>query len=173
MSPTPRPPAGSHCRSLVVHGTAPLAAMQLCRARCTFDSSGLFQQLLAVPLYHLMHDVYILGGTCLWMLSTTDRPRDGASGTFFLPPFFFNVFPILCCGRFNFWGYSTINFFSPMMRYSEAGAADCGRGVIREFKDMVKACHSHGIEVRTRRRCDDSTMSQGQPRLIAYAWSTP
>jgi isoamylase len=44
----------------------------------------------------------------------------------------------------NFWGYSTVNFFSPMNRYassSEQGAA------VQEFKTMVKSLHQHGIEV--------------------------
>lgn len=38
---------------------------------------------------------------------------------------------------FNYWGYSTINFFSPTARY----------GTPREFKMMVKALHEAGIEV--------------------------
>ncbi len=45
---------------------------------------------------------------------------------------------------YNFWGYSTVNFFSPMQRYATSmkpGAA------IDEFKTMVKALHQHGIEV--------------------------
>lgn len=45
---------------------------------------------------------------------------------------------------YNYWGYSTVNFFSPMQRYvfgAQRGDA------IHEFKTMVKACHQHGIEV--------------------------
>lgn len=38
---------------------------------------------------------------------------------------------------FNYWGYSTINFFCPMARY----------GTIPEFKKMVKELHKAGIEV--------------------------
>jgi len=49
--------------------------------------------------------------------------------------------------RYNFWGYSTVNFFSPMLRYAAAGGADHGRAAIREFKEMVRACHREGIEV--------------------------
>lgn len=44
----------------------------------------------------------------------------------------------------NYWGYSTMNFFSPMQRYatnSENGTAT------REFKTMVKELHKNGIEV--------------------------
>jgi isoamylase len=44
----------------------------------------------------------------------------------------------------NFWGYSTINFFSPMNRY--ASSADVGASII-EFKTMVKELHKNGIEV--------------------------
>lgn len=45
---------------------------------------------------------------------------------------------------FQYWGYSTVNFFAPMNRYAaseELGAA------IKEFKDMVKAFHKNGIKV--------------------------
>lgn len=45
---------------------------------------------------------------------------------------------------FNYWGYSTVNFFTPMNRYAssdEPGAA------CREFKMMVRELHRHGIEV--------------------------
>ncbi|GIL56414.1 hypothetical protein Vafri_11724 [Volvox africanus] len=48
----------------------------------------------------------------------------------------------------NVWGYSHINFFAPMSRLASSSAA--GRGpeaVAREFKDMVKSLHAHGIEV--------------------------
>ncbi|KAK7353040.1 hypothetical protein VNO80_18473 [Phaseolus coccineus] len=45
----------------------------------------------------------------------------------------------------NTWGYSTINFFSPMSRYASAGGGSVNAS--REFKEMVKALHSSGIEV--------------------------
>lgn len=41
---------------------------------------------------------------------------------------------------FNFWGYSTVNFFSPMNRYAVSHAVD-------EFKLMVRELHRNGIEV--------------------------
>lgn len=44
----------------------------------------------------------------------------------------------------NFWGYSTINFFSPMNRYA---TSDQRGEVINEFKTMVKALHKNRIEV--------------------------
>ncbi len=47
-------------------------------------------------------------------------------------------------GLRNYWGYNTINFFSPEARYSSSG--DRGDQVA-EFKSMVKALHRAGIEV--------------------------
>lgn len=49
--------------------------------------------------------------------------------------------------KVNFWGYSTINFFSPMARYAAAGVKDCGREAIREFKTLVKEAHKFGMEI--------------------------
>ena len=43
-------------------------------------------------------------------------------------------------GLHNYWGYNTIGFFAPDMRYSAIGR-------ISEFKTMVKTLHSAGIEV--------------------------
>ncbi|XP_027356519.1 isoamylase 3, chloroplastic isoform X1 [Abrus precatorius] len=45
----------------------------------------------------------------------------------------------------NTWGYSTINFFAPMSRYASAGGGSVNAS--QEFKQMVKALHSAGIEV--------------------------
>jgi isoamylase len=47
-------------------------------------------------------------------------------------------------GLRNYWGYNSINFFSPEARYSSSG--DHGEQ-IGEFKAMVKALHRAGIEV--------------------------
>ncbi len=47
-------------------------------------------------------------------------------------------------GLKNYWGYSTLNFFSPDARYS--GSGDRG-GQIHEFKETVKALHRAGLEV--------------------------
>ncbi|HTF29515.1 MAG TPA: glycogen debranching protein GlgX, partial [Flavitalea sp.] len=47
-------------------------------------------------------------------------------------------------GLVNYWGYNTIGFFAPDIRYSsdkEAGAQ------VKEFKEMVKALHKAGLEV--------------------------
>ena len=43
-------------------------------------------------------------------------------------------------GLANYWGYNSIGFFAPEMRYSATGEID-------EFKTMVKRLHSAGIEV--------------------------
>ncbi len=43
-------------------------------------------------------------------------------------------------GLQNYWGYNTLGFFAPEMRYS------CSEKV-KEFKTMVKTLHSAGIEV--------------------------
>jgi isoamylase len=47
-------------------------------------------------------------------------------------------------GLTNYWGYSSIGFFSPHSEYSASGRD--GQQV-REFKGMVKALHREGIEV--------------------------
>eukprot|EP00850_Spirogloea_muscicola_P010847 SM000065S20196 [mRNA] locus=s65:232907:239639:- [translate_table: standard] len=49
--------------------------------------------------------------------------------------------------KVNFWGYSPVNYFSPMTRYAAAGTANCGRAAIREFKTLVREAHKLGIEV--------------------------
>lgn len=47
-------------------------------------------------------------------------------------------------GLSNYWGYNTISFFAPHNAYSSAGQ----RGEqVQEFKAMVKALHTAGIEV--------------------------
>ncbi|RYZ48492.1 MAG: glycogen debranching enzyme GlgX, partial [Sphingobacteriales bacterium] len=47
-------------------------------------------------------------------------------------------------GLSNYWGYNTLNFFSPDIRY--ASSKEPG-GQINEFKQMVKELHRAGIEV--------------------------
>jgi isoamylase len=44
----------------------------------------------------------------------------------------------------NYWGYNSIGFFAPDVRYSSSGTL--GQQVT-EFKQMVKALHAAGIEV--------------------------
>jgi glycogen operon protein len=47
-------------------------------------------------------------------------------------------------GLTNYWGYNTLNFFSPDARYSSSGDTGCQ---VAEFKAMVKALHREDIEV--------------------------
>ena len=44
----------------------------------------------------------------------------------------------------NYWGYMTLNYFSPNRRYSSDKSPG---GPTREFRDMVKSFHSEGIKV--------------------------
>ncbi len=47
-------------------------------------------------------------------------------------------------GLANYWGYNSINFFSPEARFCSTGS---GGEQVGEFKNMVKALHRAGIEV--------------------------
>ncbi|KAI3437262.1 Aamy domain-containing protein [Psidium guajava] len=60
---------------------------------------------------------------------------------------YFSYNSVLGDYKMNFWGYSTINFFSPMLRYSSAGLSSCGQDAINEFKTLIKEVHKRGIEV--------------------------
>ena len=64
-----------------------------------------------------------------------------------------NLLPVHCfldeqrlvaSGRVNYWGYNTLAFFAPEPRYA---ARIGGQSVIGEFRSMVRALHSAGIEV--------------------------
>ena len=48
--------------------------------------------------------------------------------------------PLVERGLRNYWGYNTLGYFAPEARYSATGR-------VEEFKSMVKALHSAGIEV--------------------------
>ena len=56
--------------------------------------------------------------------------------------FFINDSNLLEKGLTNYWGYNTIGFFSPDMRYATDRAH-----VLREFKEMVARFHNSGLEV--------------------------
>jgi glycogen operon protein len=45
----------------------------------------------------------------------------------------------------NYWGYNTIGFFAPDVRFYSGDASTAGQ--VNEFKSMVKALHRAGIEV--------------------------
>ncbi|MDD2999054.1 MAG: glycogen debranching protein GlgX, partial [Candidatus Riflebacteria bacterium] len=47
-------------------------------------------------------------------------------------------------GLKNYWGYSTLSFFAPEIRYSSDKSPG---GAVREFKEMVKKFHRAGLEV--------------------------
>jgi len=47
-------------------------------------------------------------------------------------------------GLTDYWGYNTLAFFAPDLRYSAAGTA---LGSVQEFKMMVRALHAVGLEV--------------------------
>ena len=63
-----------------------------------------------------------------------------------LPVHHFHAFPghLAGTGLRNYWGYDSLNYFSPYTGYSATGTA--GQQV-NEFKRMVKALHRAGIEV--------------------------
>lgn len=51
-------------------------------------------------------------------------------------------------GMVNYWGYNTLNFFSPHRAYAtKAARAEGSSAILREFKQMVKNLHAAGIEV--------------------------
>ncbi len=47
-------------------------------------------------------------------------------------------------GLTNYWGYNTIGYFAPDVKYSSSGVTG---GQVTEFKNMVKELHKAGIEV--------------------------
>ena len=51
-------------------------------------------------------------------------------------------------GLTNYWGYNTLDYFSPHVPYASRGAQAAGpQAVLDEFKGMVKLLHAAGIEV--------------------------
>jgi glycogen operon protein len=51
-------------------------------------------------------------------------------------------------GLTNYWGYNTLNFFTPHTAYATRGAQFGGTGAaLREFKGMVRLLHEAGLEV--------------------------
>ncbi|MBG6238352.1 glycogen operon protein [Mycetocola sp. CAN_C7] len=51
-------------------------------------------------------------------------------------------------GLTNYWGYNTLNFFTPHAPYASRAAQSAGpAAILREFKGMVRLLHEAGIEV--------------------------
>jgi isoamylase len=88
-------------------------------------------------------------GTFLGIIEKIPHLKElGINAIELLPIFEFNELastfehPITRESLCNYWGYSTVNFFSLMNRYGSKFET-----VIEEFKTMVKELHAHGIEV--------------------------
>lgn len=55
---------------------------------------------------------------------------------------------LLHLGLSNYWGYNTVNFFTPHAAYATQAAQQAGpEAVLREVKGMVKLLHEAGLEV--------------------------
>jgi len=55
---------------------------------------------------------------------------------------------LLAQGRVNYWGYNTLNFFSPHADYATVKSQAAGpTAVLNEFKTMVRSLHAAGIQV--------------------------
>jgi isoamylase len=54
---------------------------------------------------------------------------------------------LLARGLTNYWGYNTIGYFAPHQGYSAAVRAGKPGGQVDEFKEMVDALHTAGLEV--------------------------
>ncbi len=73
----------------------------------------------------------------------------GVTAVELLPVHAFESEPrLLQHGLVNYWGYNTLNFFSPHADYATAShRAEGPAAVLREFKEMVRSLHAAGIEV--------------------------
>lgn len=73
----------------------------------------------------------------------------GVTAVELLPVHAFSTEPrLLNVGLLNYWGYNTLNFFTPHLGYATAASRAGGPdAVLREFKGMVKLLHEAGLEV--------------------------
>lgn len=73
----------------------------------------------------------------------------GVTSVELLPIHAFSSEPrLLQLGLTNYWGYNTVNFFTPQASYATAESRAAGPdAVLREVKQMVKDLHAAGIEV--------------------------
>jgi glycogen operon protein len=82
--------------------------------------------------------------------STIDYLRDLGVTTVELLPVhqFVSEQRLIRQGLSNYWGYNTLNYFTPHFEYaSQAARGEGTSGVLREFKGMVKLLHEAGLEV--------------------------
>lgn len=98
------------------------------------------------PSSHVQHP-----GTFLGMIEKIPHLKElGVNAVEFLPIFEFDECenprknPQTGKNLLNYWGYSTVNFFSLMNRYATSSDKST---VIDEFKTLVKELHKNGIEV--------------------------
>ena len=55
---------------------------------------------------------------------------------------------LLNMGLFNYWGYNSINFFTPHHRYASQSAIEAGpQAILNEVKTAIRELHRNGIEV--------------------------
>ena len=55
---------------------------------------------------------------------------------------------LMSMGLINYWGYNSINFFSPHPRYASASAREQGpQAILDELKTAIRELHRNGIEV--------------------------
>ena len=75
--------------------------------------------------------------------------RLGVTSIELLPTHAFATEPrLLQHGLTNYWGYNTLNFFTPHGAYAtEANRRHGPEAILREFKGMVKLLHAAGLEV--------------------------
>lgn len=73
----------------------------------------------------------------------------GVTSVELLPVHAFATEPrLLQLGLSNYWGYNSVNFFTPHAPYATAASrAEGPEAVLREFKGMVKLLHEAGLEV--------------------------
>jgi len=73
----------------------------------------------------------------------------GVTAVELLPVHAFTTEPrLLRLGLSNYWGYNTVNFFTPHAAYATAAHRAAGPdAVLREFKAMVRQLHEAGLEV--------------------------
>ncbi len=128
-------------------GRAPLGVIHACRDG--FDWAG------DAPLRHghdtIIYEMHVRGYTRRANSGVSPEKRGTYAGVIEKIPYLkelgvtaVELLPIHQCDpdEKNYWGYMTLNFFSPEQRY----AVD-GEGARDEFRRMVRALHAAGIEV--------------------------